>query len=304
MIHLLLAIASSTLISVLMRYSENYIKNQMAMFTTNYVICSALSLYYVEWGRACASAGPLASLLGTEPGPVLIIGFISGVLFLASFVFLKFNMKHNGIVLASTFMKLGVLIPTIMAVVVFGESLKWTRALGIALAVAAIVLIHFEKEEASGASPDGADSGQERGGRGHAGMKIWLIVLLIMGGFTDSMTNIYEKLGDPSGKDGYLFVTFFVALVLAALAALLSKAPVSKPDLLFGALIGIPNYFASRFLLQALGSVDAVLVYPMYSVGTLVVITLAGILLFKEDVSRKKACALGLIVVALCLLNI
>jgi len=110
--------------------------------------------------------------------------------------------------------------------------------------------------------------------------------------------------GDPSGKDGYLFITFFVALVLAAAAALLGKTPVSKADLLFGALIGIPNYFASRFLLQALGSVDAVLVYPMYSVGTLVVITLAGILLFKEEVSRKKACALGLIVVALCLLNI
>lgn len=283
MLFLLLAITSSTLISILMRYSENYIKNQMAMFTTNYAICSALSLYYVQWGES--------GLLGNEPGTVLGIGLISGVLFLASFVFLKFNMEHNGIVLASTFMKLGVLIPTIMAVVVFGESLKWTRGLGIVLAVAAIVLIHFEKEEAEPSDCRGT-------------MKIWLIVLLIMGGFTDSMTNIYEKLGDPTGKDGYLFITFFVALVLAALAALLSKAPVSKADLLFGALIGIPNYFASRFLLLALGSVDAVLVYPMYSVGTLVVITLAGILLFKEEVSRKKACAMGLIVVALCLLNI
>ncbi len=296
MLFLLLAITSSTLISILMRYSENYIKNQMAMFTTNYAICSALSLYYVQWGES--------GLLGNEPGTVLGIGLISGVLFLASFVFLKFNMEHNGIVLASTFMKLGVLIPTIMAVVVFGESLKWTRGLGIVLAVAAIVLIHFEKEGADGASSDSPGGGQEHSGRGQGSMKIWLIVLLIMGGFTDSMTNIYEKLGDPTGKDGYLFITFFVALVLAALAALLSKAPVSRADLLFGALIGIPNYFASRFLLLALGSVDAVLVYPMYSVGTLVVITLAGILLFKEEVSRKKACAMGLIVVALCLLNI
>jgi len=217
MIYLLLAIASSALISALMRLSEDHVRNQMAMFTANYTICCGLSLYYVEWSES--------GLLGSEPGSVLGIGFISGVLFLASFVFLKFNMKHNGIVLASTFMKLGVLIPTIMAVAVFGESLKWTRALGIALAVAAIVLIHFEKEEADAGSHD----------RGHGSMKIWLIVLLIMGGFTDSMTNIYDKVGDPSGKDGYLFITFFVALVLAAAAALLGKTPVSKADLLFGA---------------------------------------------------------------------
>ena len=68
-------------------------------------------------------------------------------------------------------------------------------------------------------------------------------------------------------------------------------------------LIGIPNYFSARFLLLALGSVDAVLAYPMYSVATIIVITLAGILAFHEQLSRKKAVALAMIVVAVCLLN-
>ena len=74
-------------------------------------------------------------------------------------------------------------------------------------------------------------------------------------------------------------------------------------DLLFGMLIGIPNYFSARFLLLALGSVDAVLVYPMYSAVTIIVVTLAGVLAFREQLSKKKAGALVLIVVAVCLLN-
>ena len=283
MIYLLLAIASSSLISVLMRLTEARVRNQMAMFLTNYAICCGLSMAYVDWENT--------GFLGSSPKNTVLIGLVAGVLYLAGFVFLKFNMHENGIVLSSTFMKLGVIIPTLMAVVFFGETMAWTRGLGILLAIGAIVLIHFEKEE-----PSSAQSGY----RG----KICLILLLIVGGMADSMTNIFEQLGSPDGKDGFLFTTFFVAFLLAAGAAILSKIRPAATDFFYGALIGIPNYFSSRFILKALAGVDAVLVYPMFSVGTLIVVTLAGILFFKEQVSRQKACALALIVAALCLLNV
>ena len=47
-----------------------------------------------------------------------------------------------------------------------------------------------------------------------------------------------------------------------------------------------------------------VVVYPTFSVATLVVISLVGILVFKESVDKKKMIALGLIILALFLLNI
>ena len=290
MLYLLLAIASSSLISVIMRLTESRLSNQMVMVTVNYAVCFGLSLAYVDWANT--------GFLGSSPQSSIVIGLIAGVLYLAGFVFMKFNMQENGIVLASIFMKLGVIIPTLMAVVIFGERMEWTRALGILLAVGAIVLIHFEKEEVLPGSGTAA-----RKSSGHRG-KIFLILLLLVGGMADSMTNVFEQLGSPDGKDGFLFVTFFTAFVLAVIAAFLSKIRPSVQDLLFGLLIGVPNYFSSRFILKALGSVDAVLVYPMFSVGTLIVVTLAGILFFKEQVSRQKACALALIVAALCLLNV
>ena len=274
--YLILAILSSAMVSITMRASEKYITNKMAMFMSNYAICIALSAAFMDWKNVSAGLGV----------PALVLGVISGILYLVSFIFLKYNMQHNGIVLSSTFMKLGVLIPTIMAVVVFHEMPKWTQVLGICISIFAIVIIHFEKEALQ-----------------ESNKKIWLLLLLVLSGFTDSMANIYEQVGSPEGKDGYLLITFFTAFVLATVFACRDKNKITRKDLLFGMLIGIPNYFSARFLLLALGSVDAVLAYPMYSVATMIVIMLAGVLAFREQLSKKKAVALAMIVVAVCLLN-
>lgn len=278
MIYLLLAIASSALTSVCMRLSGKYIKNEMGMFMANYAVCILLSALFMNWR---------SGLFGSTVEITWGLGVISGILYLIGFLFLKLNMKHNGMVLASTFMKLGVLIPTMMAVLVFHETPKWTQILGIIIAVLAIVMIHFEK-----------DSLQE------GNKKIWLLVLLVVSGITDSMANIFEKAGDAGGKDGYLLVTFLTAFFLAAVLTVRTKKKVGREEVLFGMLIGIPNYFSARFLLLSLGDLAAVIVYPTYSVATMVVIMLAGVLAFHESVSRKKACALGMIILALVLLNI
>ncbi len=274
--YLILAILSSAMVSITMRLSEKYITNKMAMFMSNYAICIALSAAFIDWKNASAGLGM----------PALTLGIISGVLYLVSFIFLKYNMQHNGIVLSSTFMKLGVLIPTVMAVVVFREIPKWTQVLGIGISVFAIIIIHFEKEALQ-----------------ESNKKSWLLLLLVLSGVTDSMANIYEHVGKPEGKDGYLLITFAMAFVLATVFACRDKNKMTRKDLLFGMLIGIPNYFSARFLLLALGSVDAVLAYPMYSVATMIVIMLAGVLAFREQLSKKKAVALVMIVVAVCLLN-
>ena len=46
------------------------------------------------------------------------------------------------------------------------------------------------------------------------------------------------------------------------------------------------------------------IVYPVYSVGTIIAVTLMGLAVFHERLSRQKAGALVLILAALALLNI
>ena len=288
MIYLILAIVSSSLISIFMRLSENHIKNEMGMFMANYALCAVLAVGFMD------KAAP-ELLLGTHDQHLtVILGIITGAFFLGGFLFLKYNMKYNGIVLSSTFMKLGVLIPTIMAIVVFGEVPSVLQIVGIAIAIVAIIIINFEKE------PEGADClGESKKGN----KKILLLVLLLLGGLGDSMSNIFEKLGPDSGKDGFLLLTFFTAFVITVAIVVLGKKKLCTADILFGLLVGVPNYFSARFLLASLGSLDAVIVYPTFSVGTMVVVTVVGVIAFHEKISKQKGIALGLIAVAIALLN-
>lgn len=283
MIYLILAILSSSLIAVLMRISERYSKNNMGMFMANYAVCILMSRLFMGEIR----------LFTSESGIDLavLLGVLSGVLYLGNFVMLQKNMHYNGVVLASTFMKLGVLVPTVMAIVIFREVPTWFQLAGVLLAVAAIIIIHFDGEE---------NSGEQR----KTGKKGLLIALLFVSGITDSMANIYDKTANAGLKDHYLLYTFLAAFVISLILALGKKDAIKKGDIVFGVLIGIPNYFSARFLLGALAEISAVVVYPVYSVATIVVISAVSFLAFKEKISIRKGCALGLIMGALVLLNL
>ena len=50
MLNLLLAIASSALVSITMRFSEGKIKNNIAMLAVNYLMCTFLAWGYTGFG--------------------------------------------------------------------------------------------------------------------------------------------------------------------------------------------------------------------------------------------------------------
>ena len=74
-------------------------------------------------------------------------------------------------------------------------------------------------------------------------------------------------------------------------------------DVLFGALIGIPNYYSARFLLKSLSHVPAIVAYPTYSVSSIVIVSAAGVILFHEKMNRRRKAAVALVLAALLLLN-
>lgn len=279
MINLILAIASSALISILMRYGDDKIENNMGMFIVNYLVCALLSKAFMGGTPLIVTADGIGLAVG--------LGIVSGIMYLLNFVLLKQNIQKNGVVLSSIFMKLGVIIPTIMAILIFHEKSKLTQIIGVILALAAIVMIHFEKEDMN-----------------KARFKYLLVILLLASGFTDSLANVYDKLGNSDLKDHYLLFTFAAAAICAGILWVKQKEKMCRWDVIFGICIGVPNYFSARFLLGALHQIPAVIVYPVYSVLTIVTIIFAGVLIFGEKLSRKKVIAILMIFAALVLLNL
>ena len=279
MISLILAILSSMLVSVTMRLSEPRIKNNVSMLAVNYAVCTALSVAY---------AGRMALVPAGEAGLpfALLWGLLSGGMYLASFLLLQWNIGKNGVTLSATFMKLGVLVPTVLSMIAFGEKPGAAQAVGIALAVTAIIMINTGKGGAKAASV------------------LSLVALLCCGGLTDFTGKIYEEMGSEALSDHYLLYAFVAACALCAVLAVVKKQKLTVRDAAFGALVGVPNYYSARFMLASLGSVPAVIAYPTVNVGTIVAVSLFGLLLFRERLSRRQAAAMGVILVALVLLNL
>ena len=278
MVYLLLAIASSALVSIIMRLSTDRVTQNVGMLVINYLTCLLMAAVYAGLDALAPSVPSLPATVG--------MGAVHGALYLASFVLLQVNVQKNGVVLSATFMKLGLLVPIAVSVLFFGEKPKLLQIIGFIAAIAAIVLINR-----------GKDSGAVHSRAG-------LLLLLIGGGCADVMAKVFEELGDRTLSDQFLLYTFVFALLLCLALMLYKKQRPGAPELFWGFLIGIPNFFSAKFLLRALDSVSAVIAYPTYSVATLLVITLSGVLLFRERLGRQQWLALGIILAALCLLNL
>ena len=278
MFYLILAVLASMLVSVVMRLSEGRAKGSVSKLAVNYLMCALLSVFYA----GTADFFPRAEGISYA----LMLGAVSGALYLGSFMLLQWNIGVNGVVLPATFMKLGVVVPTLLAIVLFGETPRAAQVLGVAGAIAAILLIQMEK------------------GNSRAKNMLGLIALWLGGGVTDTMAKFYDAWGSPALENHYLLYTFAVALLLCAALAALRKERPSPADVGFGLLLGIPNYYSARFLLLSLSRVPAVVAYPTYSVGTIVLVTLAGRALFGEKLSRRQLLAMGVILVSLVLLNV
>ena len=278
MIFLLLAIVSSCAISLLMRLSTNRVTARLSMLCANYLVCSALGAGYAGFQIYCPEVPGFAT--------TLCLGVVGGILFLVSFMLLQWNTRKNGIVLSSVFMKLGLLVPMLLSVLVFHELPTAVQIIGFCLALAAILLINLKK---------GAQAG---------GFRWALVLLLLTGGSADAMSKVYDALGTPTLSNQFLFYIFAVALVLCLCLAVCKKERPGIRELLYGAAIGIPNFFSSKFLLRSLSDLPAVVVYPSFSIGTILLTTLVGVLVFKERLGKLQWLAMGVIVLALLLLNI
>lgn len=276
MIYLLLAILSSAMISVIMRVSSDKVTGDLSMLAVNYLTCLLLSAGYAGFGAALSGVGL----------PVVGMGAVNGILYLAGFMLLQLNVQKNGVVLSALFMKLGLLVPMAVSVFLFGEVPTVLQIVGFAVAVGSIVLINLKRDGSA------------------AGSGLSLVLLLLMGGSGDAMSKVFEVLGPAGGEDQFLLYTFAAAFLFCLVLVIRKKERPGGKELLYGALVGIPNFFSAKFLLGALEALPAVIVYPTYSVATILAVTLAGVFFFRERLTVRRWIAMGGILAALVMLNI
>lgn len=279
MIYLILAILCSAGVSIFMRASEKYCQGHYGILLMNYVVCVLAGL--ILTGRG------LTQTDGKGMPVTIVFGVVTGLLYCGSFILLQWNVRKNGVILSSTFMKLGVIVPAVLAVVWFGERPGWNQGLGFILAITAILMIHLEKGKI----------------RTEKAYTIGLLLLLLGGGLGDSMAKFYDVYGNPGLGSFFLMLSFLVSGIISGILVFRGREKITKYEVLFGVLIGIPNYFSARFLLWALADIPAVITYPTYSIAAMALIGAVGVLMFREKLTKRQWGAYLFVILAVGLLN-
>lgn len=301
MIFLLLAVICSSMIAIIFKFSEEKQCNRLAITTFNYINACIISLFMlsnkkilkVNWFHSFADEVGEVFLSGNmfsseaSAAWAVIIGSITGVIYFLSFWLYQFNVNKNGAALSSTFMKLGVLVPTILSIFIFKEAPTILQVLGILMAVVGMIVINLSMEK------DIVKS-----------IKVDLFLLFIIGGLGNFNSKLYQNYGQVEYRELFIFYIFSTALLVSGLTLLFKNRKIKVTDIIFGLLVGIPNQFTSYFLVRSLNDIKAAVAFPIFSTGTILFVNIINMTIFKEKLNRKQYIAIGIIIVSLIFLNI
>lgn len=304
MIFLFLGILSSSSIALIFKYTETSNRNRYAITTANYFMATVISIImivssgliknlrvdsvqslYYKLGIAIKTGGKLGWSGSITWG--MLTGVIAGIIFFLAFIYYQKSVNKDGVGLAGTFMKLGILVPMILAIILWKELPTKIQWAGIIIAIISIILVNIRFNK-----------------------KFWkdfhstLILLFLFGGLAEFSNKIYQKYGQQEVKTVFLFFIFFTAFIISLIYLKIKKEPATKSDFLLGFLVGVPNLFSSFFLILALEQLKASVVFPIYSAGCILIIILGGWILFKEKITLKNLIAVLMIIIALILVNL
>jgi drug/metabolite transporter (DMT)-like permease len=240
-----------------------------------------------------ASSVSLVLLLGREggipsPSPAALIGVPAGVLYFLGFYFYQRSAREAGVSLAGSFAKLGILVPMILSIILWRDLPDGVRWAGMAMALAAVLVV----------------SAGPRTGEGRAGFRPVLMLLLLCGGTSEFTNKLFQRYGRMPEKEVFLLFVFSVALAVSLWKLVRSgRRPLGR-EVLLGLAVGVPNYFASWFLIHALDVHPASLVFPVYSAGSIALICLGGAILYGERLGFREWTAVALAGTAMTLVSL
>ena len=291
MTYLLLATCSSAIMAIVIRIFQNSKGNRYAIILGNYLICILISWF---------SLPNRSMVLGESPATILC-GIIGGAFFVAGLVTMQTSTRLNGATLTSVFAKMGLVISLAISIFVFGEKPTPMQIAGVVLILAALVMINGPADEKS----------ENALQTGKVYTKVYtgaLILTMLANGGGSSMSKIFEQVGTRDQDELYFFYLFFTAAVLTAGLLLWEWKRTGKAlkssEMAAGIAVGIPNYYASFLLLLALVALPAIIVYPINSTGSILIVMAVDALVFHQKYTKRQWLGILLVLAAMVLLNV
>lgn len=278
MIYLFLSICCSVSVSILLKLARRYRIDSSQAIAWNYPTAALLCwlIYRPSINLSLVSQSPFYLSLG--------------ILLPALFVILAASVRSTGIVRTDIAQRLSLFIPVLSSFVIFSENLSVIKATGLSLAFAAIVCaIPWQKQDDKQASSRGW---------------LYLVTVFVGMGIIDVLfKQIAQNKAVPFTASLLLVFLLATAISFSVLIILfiMRKKRFELINLLCGIILGIANFGNILFYLkahQALANQPS-LVFSGMNIGVIVMGSLAGILIFREKLSRLNYFGIALALVSI-----
>lgn len=283
MLDLALSVLCSSLIFVVFKLFSQYNVQTLYAIVVNYLVACCTGLLLNPETVTLSQLSYQSWFLGT----VLL-----GILFILIFNIMAKSSQLIGVGVTSVATKMSLVVPVVFAVLYYKDSLSTLQLIGIFLALFAVYLASLKDD-----------------GRGVTKKHLWLPILVFLGsGVIDTSIKFIQEGYLTDGQYSIFSSTVFGAAAISGFVFIGFKS-IQNPlqlnfrNMLGGICLGIPNYFSIFFLLRALDSdtLNSSSVFTINNVAIVLFSTLLGILLFKENLSRKNWFGVGIAVLSIVL---
>lgn len=287
MIFLILSIACSTAIVLVFKAFSRFGVDTFRAIIVNYFTCVLVGLPLAR-GSSLDTAGEL----GWVPVAVVL-----GFLFITLFFLIGRTTLTHGVAAASVSMKLGYVLPIVLAVAVYGETLSSWGVVGAAGTVVAVFLTAYR----------GSRDLEQLASHGW-----WAPAVIFVGsGVADSLVQFAEHRFFPAGGfEAFNIILFGTAGLLGLMFWLVRSARrrtwhFPLRDVLGGIALGVPNYGSIYFFLKTLNvpEWESAFVFPLNNIGIVVSSALFAFLLFRERLNVVNIAGLLVAVASIVLLS-
>jgi len=289
---LLICILFNSYISIVFKLFEKFEIRVLQAIVLNYFVCTATAS--VIMGKSAVSAEVLTK-------DWLWVALIIGLNIVITFNLFAHTVQQFGVVIASIFQKMSLIAPTLIAIIIYGESSGIVKILGIILAIASIFVI---------SSSGGTEQQTDKDNKKTNTKLIWLIPIgaFIGSCILDAGLFLVNQTGIANSNDiDFLAILFFCAGLFGLLFVIYDYVKngvgYRKKDIIAAFALGIPNFFSIWFILKVLANgMDGSVVFPINNVGILVTTAILGALMFQEKFNKKKILGFVMAVAAIVLI--
>jgi drug/metabolite transporter (DMT)-like permease len=290
MFYLIGSIVLTSYLTLALKICEKYKVNIFQAIVFNYITC-------VITGSFVNGSFPVnAAAIST---PWFRWACVMGVLFVSIFNVIGLTAQKISVAVASVANKLSLIIPVVLSVYLYGETVQGWKLAGVIFALIAVILTCYRTRAT-----------EAKMGKAVRKWEYFLPFILFIGsGLLDALINHVQKLYvTEENKNAYLISGFLSAAVIGSVLLVIQyingRQKFAFRHLAAGIIIGIPNYFSIwclvRFLKQSPWQSSASI--PVNNMGIVLFSSVAAWLLFRERLSRVNWAGIILSLIAIYLI--